>query len=153
MSAAEVLKSCPLFKDFTATGLQILAGIAQERAFPAGAPLFAEAMLAESMFVIAQGKVRLAARNTDGAEVLLAEVSAGAHLGEVALLSPGQRLCSATAITKVVALELRSADFQKLLLQKPQACMKLLLAVVGQLSRTVQENREALRSLLPRNQG
>jgi CRP/FNR family cyclic AMP-dependent transcriptional regulator len=62
----------------------------------------------------------------------------------------GQRLCSALALTSVTALELRSADFQRLMTQKPQACLKLLMAIVSQFGARLQANRETFRALLSR---
>ena len=47
-------------------------------------------------------------------------------------MQQGQRLCSAMALTPVTAVELRSVDFQRLMTQKPQACLKLLMAIVSQ---------------------
>ena len=56
----------------------------------------------------------------------------------------------ATAITDVSAVEIRHVDFQKLTAQKPQACMKLLMAIVTQFGKKVFENKDALKSLLGR---
>ncbi len=47
-------------------------------------------------------------------------------------------------------MELRSADFQRLMTQKPQACLKLLMAIVSQFGARLQANREAFRALIPR---
>jgi hypothetical protein len=62
MPPQDALRTCALFKGFTETGLQILAGIAVERTYPA-APLFVENMLAESLFIIADGRVGITVRN------------------------------------------------------------------------------------------
>ena len=50
----------------------------------------------------------------------------------------------------VTAVELRSVDFQRLMTQKPQACLKLLMAIVSQFGARLQANREAFKALLPR---
>jgi CRP/FNR family transcriptional regulator, cyclic AMP receptor protein len=150
MAAFDALKSCSLLKGFTDTGLQILAGIAAERTFPRGAPLFVENMVAESLFIIGQGKVSISVKGNNGEEIPVGELGPGDSLGELALLQQGQRMCSAVALTMVSALELRSSDFQRLLGQKPQACLKLLMAVVAQFSARLADNREALRTLIPR---
>ncbi len=149
-SPLATLKACPLFKGFTDTGLQILAAIAHERAFPKGAPLFVESMVGDSMFILAQGSVRLTAKNAAGDEVPLGELGASDYLGELALIQQSQRMCTATATSEVHAIELRNADFQKLLAQKPQACLKLLMNVISQFGKKVAENRDAFRALLPK---
>src|SRR4051794_39356084 len=105
------LKACPLFKGFTDTGLQILATIAVERAFPKGTPLFVENMLGESLFIISSGTVKVTAKNAAGEEVALGEAGPSDYLGELALIQQSQRLATATAMSEVGAVELRHADF------------------------------------------
>lgn len=148
MSAIDGLRACPLFKGFTDTGLTILAGIALPRAFPKGAPLFAEGMVGESLFVVVSGRVALSARSAQNEDVALGDVAAPGYLGELALIHQGQRMATATAMEDVSALELRHADFHRLLAQKPQACLKLLMNVVSVFGEKVQSNKDAFRSLV-----
>jgi CRP/FNR family cyclic AMP-dependent transcriptional regulator len=108
-----------------------------------------ENMVAESLFIIGEGRVGITVRN--GSEELpLGELQRGDSLGELALVQQGQRLCSALALTSVTAVELRSVDFQRLMTQKPQACLKLLMAIVSQFGARLQANRETFKALLPR---
>jgi len=140
-----------LFKDFTDTGLQIIAGIATERNYPKGVPLFVENMVADSMLILTAGRVKLTARNGAGGETPLGtELGPGEVLGELSLIQPGQRMCTATAASGVTAIEVRHADFQRLMAQKPQACLKLLMAIVASFGQKVQDSRGVFRQLLPR---
>lgn len=148
MAAIDVFKSCALFKGFTDTGLQILASVATERHYPQGVPLFVENMLGDSLLVISAGKVRLTSKNKAGEEVGIGELGPGDYLGELALIQQAQRLCTATAAAQVSVVELRHADFQKLLAQKPQACLKLLMNVVSLFGQKIQDNRETFKALL-----
>ena len=153
MAALDALKACALFKGFTDTGLQIIAGIATERAFPKGVPLFVESMMGDSLFILAEGRVRITAKAPQGEEVTLGELGPGDYLGELSLIQQSQRLCTVTAISGVSAVELRHADFQKLLAQKPQACLKLLMSIVTQFGLKVMDNREAFKTLVARPGG
>lgn len=148
MQVAPALKACPLFKDFTDTGIKIFAGIAVQRAFPKGTQLFAESRPGESLLIVGEGTVRLSAKSAAGEEVVLGDVGAGEPLGELSLVQKGERLCTATAMTDVVAVEIRAADFQQLLGQKPQACVKLLMGIVSYFGEKIRDNREAMRSLV-----
>ena len=148
LEPAETLRACPLFKGFTDTGITIFAGIAVQRAFPKGTQLFAESKPGESLLIIGEGTVRLSAKNPGGEEVALGEVTVGAPLGELALVQKGERMCTATAYTDVAALEIRHADFQKLMGQKPQACIKLLIGIVSHFGQKARENREMLKQLV-----
>ena len=148
MAPVAALRACPLFKDFTHTGLQIIAGIAAERSYPKGATLFVENMTADSMLVLSSGKVRLTATNAAGEQVSIGELGAGDCLGELSLIRQGQRLCTATALLEVSAVEISHADFHKLFAQKPQACMKLLLGIVSLFALKVTDSRDAFKALL-----
>jgi len=152
MTAEEALARAPLFKDFTETGLRIFAAIAQEKAIPAGSPIFVENMVGESLFIVKSGTVRITQRAGD-AERELAVLGAGEHLGAMALLGKSVRLVSAVAATPCEVLEIAQRDFTQLQPQKPQACLKLALAIAADLAANVTENRDALRELPARKPG
>ncbi len=146
MSAQEVLEKSSLFKGFTEVGLRLFAGIAQEKAIPAGTPLFVENMVGESLFIVKSGAVRITQR-IDGAEKELAVVGPGEHLGALALLGKTVRLVSAVAATPCEVIELANRDFQRLQPEKPQACLKLALAIAADLAARVGETRDVLQRL------
>jgi len=151
MGPVAALKACPLFKGFTPAGLEILAQIANERKFASGVPLFAENAVGDSLLVLAQGRVKLTMKNKAAEQAPLGELGPGEHLGELSLIRQGQRMCTATALTPVVAIEIRHADFQRLLGQKPQACVKLLMGIVSTFGQKVMDNRDNLRALVERS--
>ena len=149
--SALVLSKCPLFKDFSETGLAILASIGVERTIPAGTPLFVEGMASDAFYVIKSGTVRVAL-SRDPAEPALGTLGVGQALGQLSLFSGtstsgNQRLASVTAETDAEVVEIRARDFQRLQTQKPQACLKLLLSVAADLGRNLSENRELMRAM------
>jgi CRP-like cAMP-binding protein len=149
MTTEEALQRCSLFKDFTETGLKIFASIALERAVPVGTPLFVEAMAGESLFIVKVGSVRITQKGDKG-ERELGMLGPGEHLGQLALLAPSTRLVSAVAATDCMVVELTQRDFIRLQPQKPQACLKLALAIAADLAGRVAETRELVRELAPR---
>ncbi len=146
MSAQEVLEKNSLFKGFTEIGLRLFAGIAQEKSIPAGTPLFVENMVGESLFIVKSGAVRITQR-VEGGEKELAVVGPGEHLGTLALLGKTVRLVSAVAATPCEVVELANRDFQRLQPEKPQACLKLALAIAADLASRVSETRDILQRL------
>ena len=148
MDPVTTLRDSPLFKGFTETGLNIIAGICAQRTYPLGTPLFVENMVADSLLIIADGVVALSTRGVRGEDLHLGELTVGDWLGELSLINVGQRLCTASAVTPVTACEIRQADFHKLIGLKPQACIKLLMAIVSAFGQKVVDNKDALRSLL-----
>lgn len=150
MDAASALRACPLFQGFTETGIGILAGLCAPKGYAPGTPLFVEGMLSESLVVVAVGRVHLTAREPNGQEAPLGELDACETMGELALVTASRRLCTAKAESDVIAFEIRQADFQQLMATKPQACIKLMMAICAQVAERVVANRDALRSLVRR---
>jgi CRP/FNR family cyclic AMP-dependent transcriptional regulator len=150
MTVIEALQKAPLFREFTETGLKIFAAIAVEKTVPAGSPLFAENMVGESLFIVKSGAVRITHKTADG-EKELATAGPGDHLGELALLGRGVRLVSAIAATTCEVVEITQRDFVKLQPQKPQACLKLALAIAQDLAQRVADSRDLLRELAARS--
>jgi CRP/FNR family transcriptional regulator, cyclic AMP receptor protein len=126
----KILKGSALFKNFTDTGLAIVASVAQPKQVPAGTPLFVENMIGDGLYVIALGKIRLSVRGPHGQDVMLAALGPNDSLGEAALLRAGPRLCSATAEVQSSVIEISRRDIAMLQRTKPQACLKLMMGVV-----------------------
>ena len=152
MSVAEVLRRAPLFQGFSDTGLLIFASISLERSASAGAVLVEEDAPSESLLIVCTGSVRLVHRGPDGDQDL-GSLTAGGHLGALALLAPGPSLVGAVAATDVELLELRARDFARLQPQKPQACLKLALAIAADVARAASDARGPLREALRRAAG
>lgn len=146
MTLVEALQQSTLFREFSETGLNIFAAIASEKSVPAGAPLFAENMVGDSMFIVKSGTVRITSRSGD-VDRTLAVLGPGEHLGELALLARSVRLVSAIAETPCELVEIAQRDYYRLQPQKPQACLKLALAIATDLAHKLADGREALRSL------
>lgn len=146
MLAVDALRACPLFQGFTETGLGILAGICAPKSYPQATVLFAENMVSDSMLVIVSGEVALSTKSDRG-DISLGTLGQGDWLGELSLIQTGQRACTATAASAAAAYEIRQAEFQRLILSKPQACMKLLMAICTQFGGKVLANKKALTDL------
>jgi CRP/FNR family transcriptional regulator, cyclic AMP receptor protein len=148
----EALQRSPLFRDFSESGVRIFADLAQRKVLPAGTPLFVENTAGESLFIVTSGTVRVTQRVGD-ADAELGLLGAGEHLGELSLLGRCVRLVSATAATPCEVLELTRRDYLEKAREKPAACLKLALAIAGDLGAKVSDSREALRALPGRKPG
>jgi CRP-like cAMP-binding protein len=146
MTNVEVLQRCALFKDFTEVGLKIFAEIAVAKTVPAGSPLFVENMVGEALFIVKSGTVRITQRGAGG-EREIAVLGPGEALGSLALLAKGVRMVSAVAVTPLEVLELAHRDYFKKIPEKPQACLKLALAIAADLAAKAGDSRDALREL------
>jgi CRP-like cAMP-binding protein len=146
MNLVEALQKCSLFQDFTDTGLKIFAAIAAEKKVPAGSPLFVENMVGESLFVVKSGTVKISQKTAAGEKDLWL-LGPGDALGAASLLGRTVRLVSAVAVTDCTVIEITQREFARLQPQKPQACLKLALAIGTELAARVAESRELLREL------
>jgi CRP-like cAMP-binding protein len=143
--SALALSRCELLKEFSETGLAILSGVAVERVVSAGTPLFVEGMASDAFFVLSRGAMRITV-NRDGGQQVLGVLGVGDALGQVSLLrSGGVRMVSAIADGDSEVVEIRSRDFGRLQAQKPQACLKLMMAVAGQFGRMLEENQDVFK--------
>jgi CRP/FNR family cyclic AMP-dependent transcriptional regulator len=149
MTNVEVLQRCALFKDFTEVGLNIFAEIAVPRIIPAGSPLFVENMVGESLYIVKSGTVRISHKGASG-ERELAVLGAGEALGSLSVLAKAVRIVSAVAVTQVEVLEIANRDYFKKIPEKPQACLKLALAIAADLAARASESRDALREVHPK---
>lgn len=139
------LRASPLLRDFTDVGVKILASACEQRPVGRGAYAFRAGESSDALAFIAKGKVQLLAREGG---TPLAEVSAGDTLGSFALLGAGEHLLSAVAATEVELAVLTRDAFEGLRKQKPQACLKLLLALAHDLGERLREAHGPLREFL-----
>lgn len=95
--------------------------------FPAGSVIFEEGDLGNEMFIIQSGQVRISRLAGDQVREL-AVLEKGDFFGEMALIEEvPERSATASAITDVEVLELRSADFDSLLRRKPEIAVRMMM--------------------------
>ncbi|MBN2362040.1 MAG: cyclic nucleotide-binding domain-containing protein [Deltaproteobacteria bacterium] len=128
IDARQVLRANRLFKNFGDNGIVIVGSICEPRRYPPGSPIFVAKQPAESMFIIERGEVQIELQVGSDCRPL-GRLGVGDHLGQLALLCQGERQVSAVAVTECSALEIGRRNFLKLQAVKPQACLKLMLAI------------------------
>jgi len=87
------------------------------------------------MYIITAGRVKVgsATKNSDN---LFAILGPSEVFGELALLDPGPRTCTATTITAVQAATMSGAVLQAWMRQEPQAAEQMLRVLARRLRRT-----------------
>ena len=144
----ETLRQAALLRNFTDTGLLILASVAESKVLPPGTPLFVDNMLGDAMYFIADGRLRISVRGPDGREHALTYLDPGQSVGEAALLRQGPRFCSATAEVETTVVEISRKDVAQLQKTKPQACLKLLMNIADVLAGRLRGTESELRRFL-----
>ncbi len=132
----DVVRRAPLFKaldDEAATALQSqMSPSRMER----GDVLFHEGDRGDTLYVIAEGKVKLGRTSADGRENLVAILGPGEMFGELSLFDPGPRTMTATAIAETQLLGLGNDSLTGLLSGRPEVSKALLSALAQRLRRT-----------------
>ncbi|MGH2517246.1 MAG: Crp/Fnr family transcriptional regulator [Ktedonobacterales bacterium] len=131
----DVIAQVPLFHDLTKRELQVLSANCREREYPAGAALLRQGETGVGLFVITNGKVRVAQETATGEERDLGVFERGAVLGEMSLLDDLPRTATVSAIEPTRALVIPVWDFRAALREAPEIAIKLL----GVLSRRLRQ--------------
>ena len=120
----EILRGVPLFADLDERSLQAVAILAHEVSFKAGDAFMLEGETGDEFYVIVDGTVRI-----ERGDRTVRSMTAGGFLGEIALLELRPRTASATAVSDVRALEIRSHEFQRLMDTMPAVDARIRAAV------------------------
>jgi CRP/FNR family cyclic AMP-dependent transcriptional regulator len=134
--ALRMLESCVVFRALDGGARRRLADHAKRRQFAAGQTIFASGSPGHSMMAVVTGSVRITARSVRGTEVMLAVLTQGEVVGEIALLDGGERTADATALTNCELVVLDRRDVLPFLEQHPKACLKLLEVLAQRLRHT-----------------
>ena len=109
------LAKSPLLADLDPTALMFLVRLGRRRLYQPGDILMRQGEPSKSIHFILSGKVRAErARRSDDRPVTLAELDAGAVVGEMGVLIDIPRSATVTALTPTESLELDAPNFDRL---------------------------------------
>jgi CRP/FNR family cyclic AMP-dependent transcriptional regulator len=132
----EALARVPLFSGLSSRHVKRLADAMQEVRYMAGASVVKEGQEGDSFYVILQGEAMVV--GSDGTAVN--RLRPGDFFGEISLLDGGARTATVTTETPMTMLELKRAEFLRMVEDEPDVAVKLL-------SHTASLLRRAERSL------
>lgn len=104
-----LLSRTELFGGLATDDLDACAASFREAKFAKGQTLYARGEPATGLYLVAEGRVRLAIATEDGRELSFRHAVAGELFGEIAALDGGTRTADATALTAVTAYRLEEA--------------------------------------------
>jgi CRP/FNR family cyclic AMP-dependent transcriptional regulator len=127
----QLLGQVPLFSACSDKELDRLARHAELVDFRAGETLMSEGKTGQEFYVIVDGEVG----GTSGGETL-AKLGPGTYVGELALLDPGPRTATVTALRDTTAVLLASREFYAAVEESPVLARKLLAGMAHRLRET-----------------
>lgn len=148
--AGRLLRETLLFRDLPEEAVERLAAAAERRHYDEGEVLVREGEQGGSLFVIAQGRVRVTAAGSasDSRPIALATIEEGSFLGEISLLTGEPRSATVTSDGGCEVLVLAKEALAPLLEQDPKLAESLAAAVVARQARTaakLEDRRERSR--------
>ena len=141
------LRQVPLFRKLDDTALSELCALLVIERFPAGTRLFRTGDAGDAMFLVESGRVLIKLSDTEGAEVVLADLRSGEFFGELVLLDGRPRSADAVIVEDTTLAILSRATFLALIDRRPGIALPLLSAMTHRLRRT----DELLRHRVARN--
>lgn len=140
--ASDLIREIPLFHRLTQEDRETLAAVSQAVSFDKGEILFREGESADSLFNIAQGRVKIAKAAVDGREVILEILGTGDPVGAVAVYQEIPYPATAIALEPTLCLKTPSADLFRLLETHPSLVRGLLSALNFRLVRLTEQLRD-----------
>jgi CRP/FNR family cyclic AMP-dependent transcriptional regulator len=134
MSVVDLLRQVSIFADLRAEELNALAACLGKRTFARGMMLYQKGSIAQSLYLIESGEVRIFALSDTGHEITLEVHGPGDCCGERALLDGNLRTTGAMALEKTVAYTLDRDDFLRCLERYPQVSRRVTALLAHRLA-------------------
>ena len=132
----QALRACRLFADMDAPSLALCAAALRPRRFRRGETIFHAGDPGDSLFIVADGSVKITIPPDDGSEpAILTTIGPGGFFGELSLLDGAARSATAVALDAVETHVLRRDAFERLVDTEPALRHSLLLALASEIRR------------------
>jgi CRP/FNR family cyclic AMP-dependent transcriptional regulator len=140
----EQLLRVELFSSLKERALQRLASITHEEAYPAGAYIFRHGDVGDKLYLILDGRVRIARQIPGMGEEALAVLGAGQVFGEMALLDESPRSADALAHESCRLLAIAKEDLDDLLFRDKELAYEVLWSTVHMLVGRLRSTNDTL---------
>jgi CRP-like cAMP-binding protein len=143
LSETEILARVPLFAGLPEAERERLSRLLRVRHYTRGEVIFLEGDEGSSLFLIAEGRVRIQLTGADGREVVLNVYGPGEIVGEFAVLDGEPRSADAIAQEPSRVYWLQREDFVAFLDNHPRATMAMLAGLSRRLRHTTRVVQDA----------
>lgn len=142
----EILKKVALFDGMTSAQLRKLAAALVESRYPISEHIFHEGDDGTSMYIIADGKVRISKMVPGIGEEALAILEVGQYFGEMSLIEDGPRSADAIAHSSCTLYELSREKLDEVMFTDKELASVLLWTFVRTLSARLRETNDKIRA-------
>ncbi|OFP34351.1 CRP-like cAMP-activated global transcriptional regulator GlxR [Corynebacterium sp. HMSC071B10] len=135
-SIQDTLAKAGIFQGVDAEAVDTLINEMETVTFARGTTIFDEGEPGDRLYIIVDGKVKLARHAPDGRENLLSVMGPSDMFGELSIFDPGPRTSSAVCVTDVTAATMDSEMLKDWIAQHPEISQQLLRVLARRLRRT-----------------
>lgn len=132
----DTLAKAGIFQGVDAEAVDTLINEMETVTFARGTTIFDEGEPGDRLYIIIDGKVKLARHAPDGRENLLSVMGPSDMFGELSIFDPGPRTSSAVCVTDVTAATMDSEMLKDWIAQHPEISQQLLRVLARRLRRT-----------------
>jgi CRP/FNR family transcriptional regulator len=132
-SKTKALRDSLLFSGLSEEELGELAGIVRIIALEPEEYLFWEGDSADALYIICEGRVKVLKHSSAGKEFIVAFFGPGEMFGEVAVFEGKPYPASAQAVEPTSVLSIMRGDFVRLLGERPDVALRIMLVLSGRL--------------------
>ncbi|HEY5839794.1 MAG TPA: DUF1003 domain-containing protein [Pyrinomonadaceae bacterium] len=132
----EAIRSVTLFASLPDQEAEELVTLLQSRQVPEGTLLFRAGEQGDAMYLIQSGRVRIAVDDSEGQQIVLAELAQGDFFGEMSLIDGKQRSADAHVIEDAQLSVLSRDNFLRYINTHPGVALEMLSAVFQRLRHT-----------------
>ncbi|MDU1004947.1 MAG: Crp/Fnr family transcriptional regulator [Clostridium butyricum] len=125
----------PIFENLNNEELQKIVKTINHREYAKGDVVFTEGYVANTLFFINEGKIKLYKYTKDGKEQILHVLSEGDFFGELELIKPSKYGFNSKAIVDSKICTLTKDEMKEIMMKNPEIGIKVLEAVGERLSK------------------
>jgi CRP-like cAMP-binding protein len=133
MDDRELLRTVPVFAEVGEADLEKLATLATRKRYPKDGVVFFENEAGDTLFMVAEGRVKVTILGDDGREIILSVLGPGEFFGEMALLDNEPRSATTIAAEDSELVSLSRADFEGVLAHNPGIMSSLIKVLTARL--------------------
>ncbi len=123
------LARVPLFADLDDESLRELSAVARKRVFRQGEVIFHRDDPGQVLYIVKEGKVKIALTSPDGQEVSLTVFGAGECFCELSILDGEPRSADAVALERVELYALQRQDFVNVVMNHPKIAVQVMKVI------------------------
>lgn len=139
----KIIRRLPFFRHLPPQAILEINRLFEDRDIAIEQAIYFEGDLANYLYLVAMGKVKLMRHTSSGREVLLDILRGGEYFGNLAITSGRGYTETAIAQTDCCILQISAQNFEKVLSQNPDVAIKVLNAVTQRL----EESQEIIKQL------